>query len=53
MTPEQRQEAILELLDVEGAATYRGLAELLSVSSMTVRRDCAGQPVSGSGTILF
>lgn len=39
MTPRQRLQAIVELLETGGAATYQQLAARLAVSSMTVRRD--------------
>jgi len=39
MTPKQRQQTIVELLEIEGAATYQELSTRLNVSCMTVRRD--------------
>jgi len=39
MTPKQRQRTIVELLEIEGAATYHELTTQLKVSGMTVRRD--------------
>ena len=39
MTPKQRQRTIVELLEIEGAATYQELTTRLDVSAMTVRRD--------------
>ncbi len=35
-----RKSTILDILEDKGTASYEELAELLSVSSMTVRRDC-------------
>ena len=37
---ESRASLILDLVDRQGSATYVALAELLRVSSMTIRRDC-------------
>ena len=37
---ESRASLILEVIDRQGSATYVALAELLRVSSMTIRRDC-------------
>ncbi len=39
MESEDRRRQILDLLDRQGACSYAELAELLSVSNMTVRRD--------------
>jgi len=39
MAPTERQEAILEYLERQGACDYRELAELLKVSDITIRRD--------------
>lgn len=50
MTPEQRQQAITELLESGGAATYQELAERLSVSGMTIRRDV--DKLATRGTVI-
>ena len=48
MTPGQRQRTVVELLEIEGAATYRDLSKRLHVSSMTVRRDVDKLVTQGS-----
>ena len=50
MTPEQRQQAITELLETGGAATYQELAAWLGVSGMTVRRDV--DKLATQGTVI-
>jgi DeoR/GlpR family transcriptional regulator of sugar metabolism len=39
MTPAERQQAIVEFVDVVGACSYQDLAKRLGVSEMTIRRD--------------
>jgi DeoR/GlpR family transcriptional regulator of sugar metabolism len=50
MTPEQRQQAITELLENGGAATYQELAARLGVSGMTIRRDV--DKLATRGTVI-
>jgi len=39
MTPKERQKRIVEYLDYHNVCTYEKLADILKVSSMTIRRD--------------
>ena len=50
MRTKERAKAVLEFLERRGTASYEDLAELLRVSTMTVRRDC--EELAKTGTVV-